>query len=187
MALALASSSGCAATLPPPASVAPSTAADPPAYASPPGAAGSDALASRGGAETARRLLLELVTAIRDGDGSAIEAMFAERVMIAAARHGRAHAQVTRAAIVRQLVAHSRATGVPRDAPVEELLDPTSIRVEPAAHALASELVAELAPGDLAVRFEVSSIGRRVLAGLAPTGSGTLVVRPGDPPLVVAR
>ena len=68
-----------------------------------------------------------------------------------------------------------------------DLVELESIRVEPIASVIRGALPSPLQPGDLVVRFTLTSAGRDPLAILAPDGQGMVVVRPGEDPRVIAR
>lgn len=176
---------GCAPSVPPVrAPVAPSTHRDPPPYVPAPDAAPTTGalvgVIVSGGEDQARALLVRLVLAIRDADADAVGEVLAPSVLLP----GRSR-RIEGARLAAQWVSQARTAGLPPDAPFEELVDVESIRVGPIP---AQPAVSDLLPGDLLVRFALTPLARRALAGVAPgDGQGALVVRPGEDPRVVAR
>ena len=155
------------------------------------------AVTAHAGDDQARAMLAQLVLATRDLDETTLRALYADPVHWAhfasegAARSARARARAPRArdTLVRQVVATARAAALAPDAPLEALLDVSSIEIASVARAIPEELrPAGLDPRDLVVRFRVRPEARRALAALVdPGGAGTLVIRPGATPAIVAQ
>lgn len=178
----------CGAATPPPADTpVPSSHRDPaPYFPSPVSTARTGApvgLMVSGGEEQARQLLVTLVLAMRDGDEAEIAGMLAERIGHAGGS-GAARTTWPRSSMAHQLAVGSGVSHLDPDATFESLVDPTTIRVSAASSHFTSGLPASVAPTDLVVLFQPTTIGRRALAGLA---GGVIVVRPGPEAVVVAR
>lgn len=170
---------------------APPTHRDPPAYVPPPDATPSTGglvgIAASGGEEQARELLVRVVLAIRDQDLDTLEVLLAPEVFHGGSLlAGRSRSGIAGSRFAQQLVAHARVTHLRADARFEDLVEVESIRVEPVAVVLGERAAPPLAPGDLVVRFSVTTAGRAI-AALAPDGRGTIVVRRGEEPQLLAR
>ncbi|AKF06521.1 hypothetical protein [Sandaracinus amylolyticus] len=185
---------GCAPSVPPVrAPSAPSTHRDPPAHVPAPESTPSTGelvgVVAAGGEDQARELLFVLVTAIIEGDRETLVATLGEEVFHGSSlRAGRTRTRSSGSAVAAQLLTRARVARLAPDARLEDLIAVESIRVEPVASLISGEpLASELQPGDLVVRFAVTSAGREPLAELARDGHGAVVVRPGEDPRVIAR
>lgn len=172
----------------------PSTWRDPPGRAPPadPAAAGGDAptgVIAMGGSEAARSLVVSLLEAVLDGDLGAAESTLSERVASASpVRAGAPRTAADRSSLVRHWITLGRSAHVAPETDLGALVDVGSFTVEPAGtHYGRDERPSSIEETDLVVRFTVTDLGRRALAGLAPGGVGVLVVRPGPEPQIIAR
>lgn len=156
------------------------------------GAADGERQVLSGGSVQAHDLLIELVSGLLDEDDVRVSRLLEERMVSAAAtNHGDApgpRSSLERSAWVRQMIAAVHAARLPAGTPVSEVIEAGSITVDVAASYYPEDgLPREVVATDLVVRFRVAPPGRRALSGLAPSGSGLVVIRPGPEARVIAR
>lgn len=153
-----------------------------PALAGEPGA-----LAAAGGEDQARRMLPDLVDALRDGTEVGerrLVGLFDDEVGLVA----RPATTQPRATLVLRLLSHARRGVMPPDATVEDLFDLEGVRVERAARFFANrELPRTARPTDLVVLAPIHEPGRSPMRQLFGwTVNAHLMVRPGREPVIVA-
>lgn len=149
-------------------------------------------LASGLGREQAQDLLVMLVEALIEEDAESLSRLLDERLLSAAATDGGdgpgPRTALLRDTWVRQMLASVHAARLPYATRPNAVLEAGSIEVELAGAFYPRDgLPREVLPSDVVVRFRVSAAGRRALSGLAPSGIGLVVVRPGREPRVIAR
>lgn len=170
----------------------PSTHRDPPApVLTPSGEARTGrtvALVVSGDEERAREALVALVLAARAQDLDAIEALLAPNVYhLPTLRCGHARAAAPARVVAQRIAAQMRLAQVGEDARFEDLVEPDSIAVEPAATSFGPCVPEEILAGDYRVRFVLTPLGRRAFGVAAADGNAALLVRVDDRARVVAR
>jgi len=200
LALVAAFAAGCGGSDPsteparPTRSSLPATDRDPLPYTPPPTedarAGDTVALAAAGGEDQARRMLPALVRALRDPDDSgdrALAELFADRVGRVNERHAR-RPGVPRGLLVPRLRLHSRRSILAPDAEVDDLFDVRSIEVVRASRYFRRAPMPSTARvTDLVVvapLLPAAAGPLRTLLGWRERG--TLVIRPGREPRIVA-
>ncbi len=144
------------------------------------------ALAAAGGEDQARQMLPVLLRAMRDADRSQLEAILAEQIV---EQQGHAEPELqSRGNVVERILAFARRSTLAPDVEVEQLVDLGSVTVVRAAqHWPAGNLPPGLRGTDLVVEVRVLEHGAQPLGLLLRWRSrGSLVVRPGREPLIVA-
>lgn len=172
----------------------PATDRDPLPYTPPPadpGLAGETmALAASGGEDQARQMLRALVGALRDVGTQGerpLTALFDEEVGQVADRVA-TRAGRPRAGIVQRLLIYARRSIIPPEAEVAELFDLDDVEVHRASVFFRNrELPSTVTATDLVVQAPILAPGRNPMRTLFGwSDRGTLVVRPGREPRIVA-
>lgn len=143
-------------------------------------------LAAAGGEDQARRMLPELLIAVRDGDERQLENLFAEEVVMLDDR--RRGGPRLRAEQVQRILVYARRSILAADADPEDLVDLSQVAVRRAAEFFDGEEMPErLRPTDLVVEVPVQDEARGALRTVLGWHlRGHLIVRPGRDPRIVA-
>lgn len=161
-------------------------------FEDPPPSPIAETLESGEGREQAHELLVTLVQALIEEDAERLSRLLDERLLSAAAME-RGDVPGLRSAVLRetwlrQLLASVHAARLPYATRASAMIDASSIEVALAGAFYPRDgLPREILPSDVVVRFRVSAQGRRALSGLAPSGVGLVVIRPGAEARVIAR
>lgn len=144
------------------------------------------ALAASGGEDQARRMLVALLEAVRDGDDARLAELFAEEVAVA---RGRDTSTVRpRSAVIQRVLIYARRGVISGSVPVDEMVELGSVEISRAAtHYRGRDAPPNIRPTDLVVQVSILEAGRtalRTMLGWHP--GGLFVVRAGRDARIVA-
>jgi hypothetical protein len=173
-----------------PEEAAPPTDRDPPTHTPRPAARGHtgdiSSVATAGGYDQAKSVAVRFILAMRDGDEPTLTALLADPLGRALPRVATPNRQ--RSAVVRELVSARQRTNLGSEAPLESLIDPATLEVQPLSrHQAGRALPSGFSGSDLVVSFLLAAQGRQHFrAHLGWTAHGVLVIRTGSEPQILA-
>ncbi len=168
----------------------PLTDADPPTWAprasDAPHTGAAVGLATSGGYDQARGVVIRLMRALRDTSQNELEQLLSEALLHTLPFGARRPAG--RDALIQRLLHLAPSLGLMANTPVEALIDTSSLEVTPLARRFTDQpLPTGLQASDLLVTFRLGPAGSHFLSQiLGWRNQGAIVVRPGLRPVVVA-
>ena len=145
------------------------------------------ALAASGGEDQARRMLPDLLRAMRDADERGLEQLLADELSAVNSNRGPSNTR-PRASWVERIMAYARRAAIPGDARIEELVDLETLEISRAVQFWRNrEMPENVRPTDLVVEVQLLEPARGPLRSMLGWHlRGTVVVRPGRDPRIVA-